>query len=143
MVSSHHHNIHTGRVKYIYGTVYSVDISSTGSHDCAGCRMAGVCGGGSDSSITVDALSDKNLFPSVGDKVSLIPDQRSTELATILLFVLPLTIMIATMIIMSAANFSDLVTGLSSLLAGGASYILVHLFCKRQKPVWTIIDILN
>ena len=36
------------------------------------------------------------LFPSVGDKVSLIPDQRSTELATILLFVLPLTIMIAT-----------------------------------------------
>jgi sigma-E factor negative regulatory protein RseC len=118
---------HEGIVKTLEDDSIIVAISATSA--CSGCHAQGVCGisGSQEKLIKIDGKYDVKPGNSVIVSMKLTTGYR----ALLLGYVLPLTIVIVVLCVLSSLHLSELASGLFSLGAIIPYYIILIIFRKK------------
>jgi positive regulator of sigma E activity len=126
--SASHGNIqHDGTVKKVDGD--SVLVSITSSPACAGCHAEGLCGLTGKEEKLIDVKGKYNVSP--GDPVTILMEETTGFKAVALSYLVPFIIVISSLFIFSSMSFSELATGLISILLLVPYFIILYLFREK------------
>ena len=125
-----------GVIKTISGSKVSVDITKNAA--CEGCHALDICTMFDSHHRTVDISVPGSNF-SVGDEVMVYVQRKVGWRATFLAYFLPFVIMIGTLIIMNSYGISDLIMGLTVLLALVCYFFGLFFIRKRLNKVFGFI----
>lgn len=126
--SAYHGTIqHDGTVKKVDGN--SVLVSIISSPACSGCHAEGLCGISGKEEKIIDIKGKYNVSP--GDSVTILMEQTTGFKAVALSYMVPLVIVIAGLFIFNYLSFSELTTGLVSLLLLVPYFLILYLFREK------------
>jgi len=126
--SAYHGTIqHDGTVKKVDGN--SVLVSIISSPACSGCHAEGLCGISGKEEKIIDIKGKYNVSP--GDSVTILMEQTTGFKAVALSYLVPLVIVIAGLFIFNSLSFSELTTGLVSLLLLVPYFLILYLFREK------------
>ena len=120
---------HRGRVVLVEGDRIDVEMTVEGA--CATCRAAKACGMGESEDKVVSLLTASAGMYRVGDEVMVSIERRLGNKAATYAYIFPFFIMVAVLLVMFEAGFSETVTGLSSLGAIAVYYVVLAFFRHR------------
>jgi positive regulator of sigma E activity len=118
---------HDGTVKKVDGN--SVLVSIISSPACSGCHAEGLCGISGKEEKIIDIKGKYNVSP--GDSVTILMEQTTGFKAVALSYMVPLVIVIAGLFIFNSLSFSELTTGLVSLLLLVPYFLILYLFREK------------
>ncbi len=115
------------------------------SRACSGCALAFTCGKGKEKELEIMAVTSHDLSGAefaAGCNVIVEPIAGATRRATLLLFLLPLSVLL---IVAAAATLSGVEQGIVALFSIASallSYLGVYFYTKfHHTPSWRIIDL--
>ena len=133
--------VHEGRIVEIDREGISVEIVNKSA--CDACHAKGVCGAG-DSRVSVvvvpQTVATASAGLQVGDTVNLVLSESAGLKAAILAYGVPLVVLMASVLILSAFSLPQLWVGLISLAAVALYYIIFATFKDKldKEFVFTI-----
>lgn len=122
---------HKGRIVSIDSCVTRVEILQTSA--CSECHAKSLCGFSEQVSKIVPVPTDGFAMRSVGDEVELCMKRSMGMKAVWISYVIPLIVLMATVLVASAAGAAELVTGLSGIAAVALYYVVILLFRNRLR----------
>ena len=122
---------HKGKVVKMTPQVTTVAILQHGA--CSECHAAGLCGMGEMAEKLVEVPTDPYAFYGVGDEVEVLLKASMGMKAVWLAYFIPLLVLLAVVLPLSALHVGEVVTGVCALLAIGLYYLLLYLFRDKLK----------
>ena len=122
---------HKGKVVKMTPQVTTVAILLHGA--CSECHAAGLCGMGDMAEKLVEVPTDPYAFYGVGDEVEVLLKASMGMKAVWLAYFIPLLVLLAVVLLLSALHVGEVVTGVCALLAIGLYYLLLYLFRDKLK----------
>ena len=122
---------HKGKVVKMTPQVTTVAILQHGA--CSQCHAAGLCGMADMAEKTVEVPTDPYAFYGVGDEVEVLLKASMGMKAVWLAYFIPLLVLLAVVLTLSALKVGEVVTGISALVAVGLYYLLLYLFRDKLK----------
>ena len=122
---------HKGKVVKMTPQVTTVAILQHGA--CSQCHAAGLCGMSDLAEKTVEVPTDPYAFYGVGDEVEVVLKASMGMKAVWLAYFIPLLVLLAVVLLLSALHVSEVVTGICALVAIGLYYLLLYLFRDKLK----------
>ena len=122
---------HKGKVVKMTPQVTTVAILQHGA--CSQCHAAGLCGMSDMAEKTVEVPTDPYAFYGVGDEVEVLLKASMGMKAVWLAYFIPLLVLLAVVLTLSALKVGEVATGISALVAVGLYYLLLYLFRDRLK----------
>ena len=122
---------HKGKVVKMTPQVTTVAILQHGA--CSQCHAAGLCGMSDLAEKTVEVPTDPYAFYGVGDEVEVLLKASMGMKAVWLAYFIPLLVLLAVVLILSALQVGEVATGISALVAVGLYYLLLYLFRDTLK----------
>ena len=117
---------HKGKVVKMTPQVTTVAILQHGA--CSECHAAGLCGMGDMAEKLVEVA-----FYGVGDEVEVLLKASMGMKAVWLAYFIPLLVLLAVVLLLSALRVGEVVTGVCALVAVGLYYLLLYLFRDKLK----------
>lgn len=130
--------LHTGRIVEIGPQVISVEIVNKSA--CATCHAKGVCGASDEQVRIIDVpqtIATRVEDYRVGEEVSLRLSQSLGLRAVFIAYVVPLMVLMASILVLSATQLQQLYVGIISLAAVAVYYIFVAIFRDKLEKVFT------
>lgn len=130
--------LHTGRIVEIGPQVISVEIVNKSA--CATCHAKGVCGASDEQVRIIDVpqtIATRVEDYRVGEEVSLRLSQSLGLRAVFIAYVVPLMVLMASILVLSATKVQQLYVGIISLAAVAVYYIFVAIFKDKLEKVFT------
>lgn len=130
--------LHTGRIVEIGPQVISVEIVNKSA--CATCHAKGVCGASDEQVRIIDVpqtIATRVEDYRVGEEVSLRLSQSLGLRAVFIAYVVPLMVLMASILVLSATQLQQLYVGIFSLAAVAVYYIFVAIFRDKLEKVFT------
>lgn len=129
---------HKGKVVKMTPQVTTVAILQHGA--CSQCHAAGLCGMADMAEKMVEVPTDPYAFYGVGDEVEVVLKASMGLKAVWLAYCIPLLVLMAVVLPLSALKVGEVITGISALAAVGLYYLLLYLFrdALRNEYVFTI-----
>ena len=129
---------HKGKVVKMTPQVTTVAILQHGA--CSQCHAAGLCGMEDMAEKMVEVTTDPYAFYGVGDEVEVVLKASMGMKAVWLAYCIPLLVLMAVVLPLSALKVGEVITGISALAAVGLYYLLLYLFrdALRNEYVFTI-----
>ncbi|MBP9986527.1 MAG: SoxR reducing system RseC family protein [Bacteroidales bacterium] len=130
--------LHTGRIVEIGPQVISVEIVNKSA--CATCHAKGVCGASDEQVRIIDVpqtIATRVEDYRVGEEVSLRLSQSLGLRAVFIAYVVPLMVLMASILVLSATQLQQLYVGIISLAAVAVYYIFVATFRDKLEKVFT------
>lgn len=130
--------LHTGRIVEIGPQVISVEIVNKSA--CATCHAKGVCGASDEQVRIIDVpqtITTRVEDYRVGEEVSLRLSQSLGLRAVFIAYVVPLMVLMASILVLSATQLQQLYVGIFSLAAVAVYYIFVAIFRDKLEKVFT------
>lgn len=121
--------IHTGIVQRVSGQQVSVLIQQNSA--CSSCSAAQLCNSSESQEKMIDAMNINGQILQVGDNVEIQGTVSQGLLATLLAYVVPLTLMIGVLFVLNAHAVSEAKAALWALFALIPYYLIIHLLQKR------------
>ena len=133
---------HKGKVVKVTPQVTTVAILQHGA--CSECHAAGLCGMSDMAEKTVEVPTDPYAFYVVGDEVEVLLKASMGMKAVWLAYFIPLLVLLAVVLLLSALHVGEVVTGVCALVAVGLYYLLLYLFRDKLKNeyIFTIKEFL-
>ena len=100
---------------------------------CSQCHAAGLCGMSDMAEKTVEVPTDPYAFYGVGDGVEVLLKASMGMKAVWLAYFIPLLVLLAVVLLLSALHVGEVATGISALVAVGLYYLLLYLFRDKLK----------
>lgn len=122
---------HKGKVVKMTPQVTTVAILQHGA--CSQCHAAGLCGMSDLAEKTVEVPTDPYAFYGVGDEVEVVLKASMGMKAVWLAYFIPLLVLLAVVLLLSALHVGEVVTGICGLVAIGLYYLLLYLFRDKLK----------
>lgn len=122
---------HKGKVVKMTPQVTTVAILQHGA--CSQCHAAGLCGMADMAEKTVEVPTDPYAFYGVGDEVEVLLKASMGMKAVWLAYFIPLLVLLAVVLVLSALKVGEVVTGVCALVAIGLYYLLLYLFRDKLK----------
>ena len=122
---------HKGKVVKMTPQVTTVAILQHGA--CSECHAAGLCGMGDMAEKLVEVPTDPYAFYGVGDEVEVLLKASMGMKAVWLAYFIPLLVLLAVVLPLSALHVGEVVTGVCALVAVGLYYLLLYLFRDKLK----------
>ena len=122
---------HKGKVVKMTPQVTTVAILQHGA--CSECHAAGLCGMSDMAEKTVEVPTDPYAFYGVGDEVEVLLKASMGMKAVWLAYFIPLLVLLAVVLLLSALHVGEVVTGVCALVAVGLYYLLLYLFRDKLK----------
>ena len=122
---------HKGKVVKMTPQVTTVAILQHGA--CSQCHAAGLCGMSDLAEKTVEVPTDPYAFYGVGDEVEVVLKASMGMKAVWLAYFIPLLVLLAVVLLLSALHVGEVVTGICALVAIGLYYLLLYLFRDKLK----------
>ncbi len=122
---------HKGKVVKMTPQVTTVAILQHGA--CSECHAAGLCGMGEMAEKLVEVPTDPYAFYVVGDEVEVLLKASMGMKAVWLAYFIPLLVLLAVVLLLSALHVGEVVTGVCALVAVGLYYLLLYLFRDKLK----------
>ena len=122
---------HKGKVVKMTPQVTTVAILQHGV--CSQCHAAGLCGMSDMAEKTVEVPTDPYAFYGVGDEVEVLLKASMGMKAVWLAYFIPLLVLLAVVLLLSALHVGEVATGISALVAVGLYYLLLYLFRDKLK----------
>lgn len=122
---------HKGKVVKMTPQVTTVAILQHGA--CSECHAAGLCGMGEMAEKLVEVPTDPYAFYGVGDEVEVLLKASMGMKAVWLAYFIPLLVLLAVVLPLSALHVGEVVTGICALVAVGLYYLLLYLFRDKLK----------
>ncbi len=122
---------HKGKVVKMTPQVTTVAILQHGA--CSECHAAGLCGMGEMAEKLVEVPTDPYAFYGVGDEVEVVLKASMGMKAVWLAYFIPLLVLLAVVLLLSALHVGEVVTGVCALVAIGLYYLLLYLFRDKLK----------
>lgn len=122
---------HKGKVVKMTPQVTTVAILQHGA--CSECHAAGLCGMSDMAEKTVEVPTDPYAFYGVGDEVEVLLKASMGMKAVWLAYFIPLLVLLAVVLLLSALHVGEVATGISALVAVGLYYLLLYLFRDKLK----------
>ena len=122
---------HKGKVVKMTPQVTTVAILQHGA--CSQCHAAGLCGMSDLAEKTVEVPTDPYAFYGVGDEVEVLLKASMGMKAVWLAYFIPLLVLLAVVLTLSALHVGEVITGISALVAVGLYYLLLYLFRDKLK----------
>ncbi len=122
---------HKGKVVKMTPQVTTVAILQHGA--CSQCHAAGLCGMSDMAEKTVEVPTDPYAFYGVGDEVEVLLKASMGMKAVWLAYFIPLLVLLAVVLLLSALHVGEVATGISALVAVGLYYLLLYLFRDKLK----------
>jgi len=122
---------HKGKVVKMTPQVTTVAILQHGA--CSQCHAAGLCGMSDLAEKTVEVPTDPYAFYGVGDEVEVLLKASMGMKAVWLAYFIPLLVLLAVVLTLSALQVGEVATGISALVAVGLYYLLLYLFRDTLK----------
>jgi len=122
---------HKGKVVKMTPQVTTVAILQHGA--CSQCHAAGLCGMSDLAEKTVEVPTDPYAFYGVGDEVEVVLKASMGMKAVWLAYFIPLLVLLAVVLLLSAQHVGEVVTGICALVAIGLYYLLLYLFRDKLK----------
>ena len=122
---------HLGRVIKMTPQTTTVVFLQHGA--CSECHAAGLCGMGDMAEKTVEVPSDPYASYKVGDQVQVLLKASMGMKAVWLAYFIPLLVLLAVVLLLSALHVGEVVTGICALVAIGLYYLLLYLFRDKLK----------
>ena len=107
----------------------SVAVKITSVSACSGCHADGFCSIADKKDRIIDISGKYNLLP--GEKVTVLMNESMGYTAVMLVYVIPLFLVIAMLMILGSMSLSELITGFGSLAVLVPYYLILWLFRKR------------
>lgn len=129
---------HKGKVVKMTPQVTTVAILQHGA--CSQCHAAGLCDMADMAEKMVEVPTDPYAFYGVGDEVEVVLKASMGLKAVWLAYCIPLLVLMAVVLPLSALKVGEVITGISALAAVGLYYLLLYLFrdALRNEYVFTI-----
>ncbi len=129
---------HKGKVVKMTPQVTTVAILQHGA--CSQCHAAGLCGMADMAEKMVEVPTDPYAFYGVGDEVEVVLKASMGLKAVWLAYCIPLLVLMAVVLPLSALKVGEVITGISALAAVGLYYLLLYLLrdVLRNEYVFTI-----
>ena len=130
--------LHTGRIVEIGPQVISVEIVNKSA--CATCHAKGLCGASDEQVRIIDVpqtIATRVEDYRVGEEVSLRLSQSLGLRAVFIAYVVPLMVLMASILVLSATQLQQLYVGIISLAAVAVYYIFVAIFRDKLEKVFT------
>lgn len=122
---------HKGKVVKMTPQVTTVAILQHGA--CSECHAAGLCGMGDMAEKLVEVPTDPYAFYGVGDEVEVLLKASMGMKAVWLAYFIPLLVLLAVVLLLSALHVGEVVTGVCALVAVGLYYLFLYLFRDKLK----------
>ena len=122
---------HKGKVVKMTPQVTTVATLQHGA--CSECHAAGLCGMGEMAEKLVEVPTDPYAFYGVGDEVEVLLKASMGMKAVWLAYFIPLLVLLAVVLLLSALHVGEVVTGVCALVAVGLYYLLLYLFRDKLK----------
>lgn len=122
---------HKGKVVKMTPQVTTVAILQHGA--CSQCHAAGLCGMSDLAEKIVEVPTDPYAFYGVGDEVEVLLKASMGMKAVWLAYFIPLLVLLAVVLTLSALQVGEVATGISALVAVGLYYLLLYLFRDTLK----------
>ncbi len=124
---------HSGRITEITPSEITVEIISESA--CSSCHAASMCGMAEikRKQVTVSAV----LGYEVGEEVWVNLKRTMGFKAVWIAYVLPLVLLVADIMVCSAAGVNEILSGLSALLCVGIYYLIIYLLRGKLKNEYT------
>ncbi len=122
---------HRGRIVEITPELTTVEIVSESA--CGSCHARGMCGLGSSKTKAVQLPTRGWDNYGVGDEVEVVLKASMGHKAVWLAYVIPLLVLVATLLALSAAGASEPVSGLCAIGAVALWYVLLWLLRGRLR----------
>lgn len=120
---------HQGTVLYVEGNRIDVEMTVDGA--CGSCKARKACGMGESEDRVVSLLTESAKFYTEGEQVNVYIEQRMGMKAAAYAYIFPFFILLAVLLIMFEAGFSEAAAGLSALGAMVVYYIVLAFFRHR------------
>ena len=117
---------HDGTVKKVDAN--SVLVSITSCSACSGCHAEGMCGISGNEEKLIDVTGKYNVSP--GDTVTIMMERATGYKAVALSYLAPLTLLIASLIILDSMSVNEAVAGLISVSLLLPYFTVLYLFRK-------------
>lgn len=131
---------HQGIIIDIDGKLAHVKIEQTSA--CASCHVKSVCGASDKSEKIIDAnIMDKNL--KVGDQVTIIGQKSLGIQAVLLAYILPFTVIIATLFIANIFTTNELIIGTCALASLIPYFVVLRLMRNKIQAKFQFYAIKN
>ena len=122
---------HKGKVIRITPETTTVSILQHGA--CSECHAAGLCGMSDIAEKAVEVATDPYANYRVGDEVEVLLKASMGMKAVWLAYFIPLLVLLAVVLLLSALHVGEVATGISALVAVGLYYLLLYLFRDKLK----------
>ncbi len=122
---------HSGVIVSQSGDTVVVEIDSHSA--CEACDARKLCT--SANKRHIDASAGGQTF-TVGEQVTLVARENMSNTAVLLAYVMPLIVLVITLIVAKALDFSDAIAGLASLIVAGIYYIILSFFKENIKKTF-------
>ena len=125
---------HSGKVVAVNPQFVTVEILSSAA--CASCHAAGVCGMGEYQKKAIQVPASMREEYAVGEEVDVILKATMGLKAVWLAYVVPLVILLAAVLGLTALGCGELVAAASGIGAVAVYYLLIYLFRKRLNDTY-------
>lgn len=122
---------HKGKVVKMTPQVTTVAILQHGA--CSQCHAAGLCGMADMTEKTVEVPTDPYATYNVGDEVHVLLKASMGMKAVWLAYFIPLLVLLAVVLLLSALKVGEVFTGVSALVSVGLYYLLLYLAKDKLK----------
>lgn len=122
---------HKGKVVKMTPQVTTVAILQHGA--CSQCHAAGLCGMADMAEKTVEVPTDPYAAYNVGDEVQVLLKASMGMKAVWLAYFIPLLVLLAVVLLLSALQVGEVFTGVSALVSVGLYYLLLYLAKDKLK----------
>ncbi len=122
---------HKGKVVKMTPQVTTVAILQHGA--CSQCHAAGLCGMADMAEKTVEVPTDPYATYNVGDEVHVLLKASMGMKAVWLAYFIPLLVLLAVVLLLSALQVGEVFTGVSALVSVGLYYLLLYLAKDKLK----------
>lgn len=120
---------HKGKIVSIDRYVTTVEIIRSSA--CSECHAKQLCGYSEEEKKLVPVATDAFAMHNVGDEVEVCMKQSMGMKAVWISYIIPLIIMMAVILAVSACGMSELASGLGAIAAVAVYYLVVFLFRDR------------
>jgi sigma-E factor negative regulatory protein RseC len=103
---------------------------------CGHCSAQGLCNMAGSTERIIDVENSSQLF-SVGEWVQVTMSRNMGNKAILLGYFIPFILFLSTLLILSSFGFSDLITGLVSLLILIPYYLIIYIFREKLRRTFS------
>lgn len=122
---------HKGRIVRITPQTTTVAIEQHAA--CSQCHAAGLCGMADVAEKAIEVPTDPYARYGVGDEVEVVLKASMGMKAVWLAYFIPLLVLLAVVLLLSALHVGEVVTGVCALVAVCLYYLLLYLFRDKLK----------